>query len=90
MYLTFKNVAEKIDSILCSYLGLDNYSTRPEKIELISNNLFIKNTEFCKRHLHNILFEDMDLSKYSKEDKEKLGMAVGKSIAKNLVVKFID
>jgi hypothetical protein len=90
MDFTFKKLVTKIDSILCSYLGLDNFHTKPEKVELVANSLFIKNTEFCKRHLLNKRFEDMDLSEYSKEDKEKLGVAVGKSIAKNLIIKFVD
>lgn len=85
-----KKIAAKMDEIFCLYLGLDRSSVKPEEIKVISDTLIIKNTESNKRHVHTIFFDDMDLSQYSSDDKERLGIAVGKSIATNLVIKFSD
>lgn len=90
MNLLFKKAVEKIDLFFCSYLGLKEAYTKPEEIENISGNIFVKSTEPNKRHLHKNSFDDVYISQYSKEDKEKLGLAIGKSIATNLIVKFVD
>ena len=84
----FKVFLIKIDAFFCSYLGLSRTYSRPEKVAFISDSLFITNTESNKRHLHTIPFKEMNLSEYSDEDKDKLGKAIGKSIATNLIVKF--
>ena len=84
-----KNILKNLDSIFCAYLGLPRYQIKPETVELISGNLFIKNTEFNKRHLQKNLFNDINLSHYSDEDRNKLGKAIGKLIATNLVIKFV-
>ena len=85
-----KKFAVKIESIFCAYLGLKQTYIKPQIVEYSSNNLFVINTELGKRHLQKSLFKETDLSEYSNEDKEKLGKAVGKSIATNLIVKFVD
>lgn len=84
----FKNLLIKIDAVFCSYLGLSESYSKPEKVEFISNTVFITNTESNKRHVQTVPFNEMNLSEYSSEDKDKLGQAIGKSIATNLIVKF--
>ena len=78
----------KIDSFLCSYLGLNNSYSKPVEVEIISNNLFISNTESNKRHLQKNLFQNINVFDYSSDDRKKLGKAIAKTLATDLVITF--
>lgn len=83
-----KNILLKIDKVLCGYLGLDKSETTSHYIEKKGPKLVILNTESYKRHAQKMPLAKINLSTMNKENKEKLGAAVGKAIAKNLVISF--
>jgi len=83
-----KRFFSKLDTFACKYLGFNECYCKPQLVEFISNNLYITNTESNKRHLQTMPFSEINLSEYSDEDKSKLGKAIGKSIATNLIIKF--
>ncbi len=80
-----------IDTFICACIGLDSDESRLNKISNSSGNLLISNTEPYKRHLHIQKIEDFlehGLNKLSSESKGRLGIAIGKSMAKNLTILF--
>jgi hypothetical protein len=82
---------EMIDTFICACIGLDSDESRLNKISKVSGNLLISNTEPYKRHLHAQKIEDFlesGFNKLSIENKAKLGLAIGKSMAKNLTILF--
>lgn len=82
---------EIIDAFICEWIGLDSDESRLNKITHISGGLLVSNTEPYKRHLHAQKMEDFlegGFNKLSIENKAKLGLAVGKSMAKNLTILF--
>lgn len=86
-----KSLIKKIDIILCAYLGLDNEEVSPNTIKIVRGNLFISNTKSFKRHSYSQLWDEFvvnDFEQVHQPNKEKLGIAIGKAIAKNLVVSF--
>lgn len=89
--ILFTHLVNKIDWLLRFYFGLEKEEIKPQSIEIINNDIVIYNTNSFKRHLlmqgwEN--FSESDLKRTSPENKEKLGIAAGKSIAKNLVISF--
>lgn len=88
-----KNVLKKMDELFCTYLGLDSEIVSPNTVEIKKGQLLVTNTVSFKRH--NCVqkwdeFNATSLNKVSKDNKDKLGIAIGKAIAKNLVVSFDD
>jgi hypothetical protein len=86
-----KRLLSHLDKLLCRYLGLASMEVKPTTVKLIDGQLFVDSTESHKRHLHSKewgQFSQQDLHKMSEQNKQKLGLALGKVIAKNLVISF--
>lgn len=83
-----KNVLATMDKILCGFLGLDKDEIVPHLVEKKGNNIIIVNTESYKRHAQKIPINNINLGTMNNENREKLGQAIGKAIATNLVVSF--
>lgn len=85
------NILGSIDALICSYLGINSNETTPCQIKNTGGILSITNTEPFKRHIQVQKVDDFlndGFDKLSNANKRKLGLAIGKSIAKNLVISF--
>ena len=81
----------KIDGVLCAYLGLKAQEVTPNSLEIKDGQLFIHNTSSFKRHVNTESWEEFvehSFEHTTSENKEKLGLALGKSLANNLVISF--
>jgi hypothetical protein len=82
----------KLDKIICNYLGLiGNEDDRPRSIKIINNKIFIyKNAPF--QRLKSVEswkhFNDHGVQQADDINKQKIGIAAGKIIAKNLTISF--
>jgi len=86
-----KNVFKKLDRLVCQYLGLNEKQVRPDVIEVVNGQIVISSTESYKRHAHKQGWEEFkvsELQQISQTDREKLGVAMGKVIAKKLIISF--
>lgn len=87
-----KKILNKLDKLICNYLGLiGNEVDRPRSIKIINNDIYIfKNTPFqryksVESWTH---FNDHGIHQENNIFRMKIGIAAGKAIAKNLVVSF--
>lgn len=86
-----KNILEKLDSLFCKYLGFDRQVSTLSTILVKNKDIFISNNESYKRHQHRInwnVFASKNLPHLEEGNKKNLGIAMGKAIAKNLVISF--
>ncbi len=83
-----KKCLEILDWLLRCYFGFNQINTVPQQIEIQKNQLKIINTESYQRHSQKNLMNDINLSCMEDENKQKLGQAIGKAIAKNLKISF--
>lgn len=86
-----KYLLDKVDAILCKYIGISNDEVTPNYLMKFGHQLSISNTEPFKRHLYVQNIKDFftnDFKKLDYSSKQKLGVAIGKALAKNLVVSF--
>jgi hypothetical protein len=86
-----KGLLEKIDSVLCVYLGIETEKVHLNSTHRHKKELAITHTLSFKRHLLKeswAEFSSFSMKQASTEDCEKLGLAMGKAIAKKLVVSF--
>lgn len=89
--MDLKRFLLKIDYCVCRYLGIGTEQIYPSILRIRGKKLFVLSTSSYRRHL---LTEDWsDFSKTSLKQAnpdhiEILGVAVGKAIAKNLIVSF--
>ncbi|TAK74013.1 MAG: hypothetical protein EPO11_07490 [Gammaproteobacteria bacterium] len=86
-----KNILNKIDKALCYFFGLEQEVVSPYAVALKNNKLIISNTTSFKRHYYSQNWDKFGLANLkhiSQYHKEKLGIAMGKAIAKNLVITF--
>ena len=85
-------ILNKIDLVICSYLGLSGHEVdRPRTISIVNNNLFItKNLPFQRHKSYETLkcFSEGGIQGMDKKMREKIGIAAGKSIAKDLTISF--
>lgn len=79
---------EKIDRKVCSYLQLNAQYEKPCTVEFDGSNLFVISLESYKRHVHKVKWSMFNLDQTTQEDKKKLGIATGKSLAKHLTISF--
>lgn len=86
--VNMKTILAKVDKILCNYLGLDKAEITPHIVQLKGKQLMIVNTDSFKRHVEKTCISESNLKMMNIENKEKLGLAVGKAIASNLIVSF--
>ncbi len=80
----------RADDILCDYLGIDRkILDEPVLVRRIGGRLFIYVVCVHRRHLLKIPWDNltcMDVESLSPTTREKLGLAVGKLTANNLVI----
>ncbi len=84
-------LAKKLDSLFCVYLGINNEKIRPQSLCMKNNYLIVTSALPYKRHIFKEPWNDFnnnDLKKSNVIINEKIGLAVGKSIAKGLVISF--
>lgn len=89
--IAFKKVIEKIDTFLCSFFGLKSYETRLGSVHVINNEVIVSNLESHKRLFYKENWQDFTkatIKGISEDDKTKLGIALGKTLADNLVISF--
>jgi hypothetical protein len=82
------NILMRIDRLLCDFLGLDKIELVPHLVTKKGKELVVMNTESFKRHIQETSISELNLAMIDNENKKKLGIAVGKVIAKNLIVSF--
>lgn len=86
-----KKYFQKLDKVICNYLGVEREETRPEHIKTNNGKLKITNTISFKRHTVLESWENYQLTSINQtnpQNKEKLGLAAGKAVANNLVISF--
>jgi hypothetical protein len=86
-----KQLLEIIDYYICQYIGLDKKEVIPDVLKKTGNRFILVNTEPFKRHIYSEKWEDFLLMKFeemSESTKQKIGISMGKSLAKNLVISF--
>lgn len=82
---------KKLDRVLSNYLGIDSELTHPISVQIISNKIYITNALSYKRHKMKESWENFSIHSLKNtkiRESKKLGVALGKAIAKNLVIKF--
>ena len=89
--MDIKRVFNKIDKVICNYFGIEQDITKPTSVNLINNELFVTSTLPYKRHAIKESWDSysrFSVNKTNNRNLEKLGLATGKAIAKNLIVSF--
>jgi hypothetical protein len=87
----FKIVIKKTDQLLCNYLGLDRERVKPNSIKIKNNKFIITSTIPFKRHSFQEYWNEFNTTSFKQlydRDREKLGLAVGKVLAKDLIISF--
>lgn len=79
-----------LDKSICSYLGLKEEQITPHEVEMIDDELIVTSTTSFKRHVTREAWHQFSLfrTRINQDSLEKLGLAVGKALAKNFVVSF--
>lgn len=86
-----KKILEMIDNLICKCVGFDEQETTPDSLKKAGNKLILMNTESFKRHVHHEKldkFLSTHISKMSESTKQKVGISMGKALAKNLIISF--
>jgi hypothetical protein len=86
-----KTVIDFIDRCLCKYIGITKQDILPQSVKKTNNLVILLKTESHKRHSHEQSWEEFsqnDLENLSETAKQKLGVSLGKVIAKNLIISF--
>lgn len=85
-------ISKKLDSLFCLYLGITKEKIRPHSLCMKNNCLLVTSALPYKRHIFKEGWNDFSISDLKKTNhpqiKEKIGLALGKSIAKGLVISF--
>jgi phosphomevalonate kinase len=84
---------KKIDNYICQYFGIGEQKTVPTELRVQGKNLFVSSTDSFKRHhFHNRVdvFCAANIKQLDKINKKRLGSAIGKTLAKDLLISFED
>ena len=87
----FTQCLQKADQLICSYLGLKTEKTQPTKVVMSNGKMYVHSHQSYKRHQATSdwqSFQKVELAQTSPEQQEQLGVAMGKAVAKDLVVSF--
>lgn len=80
------------DKMICRYLGLSGSEVdRPRTIKIVNNDIVIvKNVPFQRHKSYESLshFNEHGINETDEINKQKIGMAAGKALAKNLKISF--
>lgn len=85
------NILEIVDKFFCRYLGLEKQAQTPNSVTILNKNILVSSTESFKRHKHHInwaSFASENLKQLEDGKKNNLGIAMGKAIAKHLIISF--
>ena len=80
-----------VDAFICRYVGMESQCATPSRVQWSDDQLMVLHAESYKRHLLPMTWQRFsrdELVDLSSEDKSRLGVAVGQSITKGLVVSF--
>lgn len=82
---------KKLDNSICQYLGIPKEKMRLHSFSVKNNSLIVTCAIPFKRHVfkeswNNLYFKE--LTKSQSKINDKIGLAVGKTIAKGLVISF--
>ncbi len=83
----------KLDKVLCKYFGFEKEEITPNTVEIGNNQVFISSSISFNRHSIKEkweIFSKDGLAQLNSENKQKLGLALGKAIAEQLVISFDD
>lgn len=86
-----KKILETIDNYLCKYIGLEKEEEQLDSLLKRGNHIFLCITESFKRYVRQDRLDNFlssDLEEINQVTREKLGISMGKVLAKNLVVSF--
>ena len=86
--IKMKKLLEIIERWLCYYFGLDKKNLIPQILKQKNGKLIIVNTEPYKRHTFATPADKMNLNLIDPSYKERLGIAMGKLMAKHLIISF--
>lgn len=89
--MCFKGLLENIDQWLCRYLSLHKESVWPTTLQSEQQKLFVGHTLSFKRHALKLPWQAFHLSQVTQVStlkRQQLGSAMGKSMAKGLVISF--
>ncbi len=80
-----------VERLMRAYLGLDRGKPCPVSVQMINGRLFVRSVFPYTRHL--IIkrwsdFDEDDIKQLPDEIRAKMGLAIGKVIAKHLVIRF--
>lgn len=77
---------DKIDSYICSYLGLEQDNPKASGVKLVKNKLMVQHTSPFKRHA--MISDWNNFCDFNARPSEMLGRVAGRAIANQLVVSF--
>ncbi len=89
--MSIKKLLTKIDHLICLYLGLKKEEFSPETVQIQNNQLIITSTSSFKRHGVKESWDEFHAGRIDRlkaHHREKLGIAIGKVLAKKLSVSF--
>ncbi|MDF1654829.1 MAG: hypothetical protein P1U34_06910 [Coxiellaceae bacterium] len=89
--MSTKGIFWIVDKLLCRYLGLKEESVVATSIDFVNNKISINSNTPYKRHNLKLswqYFSQLEINKKNKPNQERLGLALGNTIAKNLTVSF--
>lgn len=87
--MALKRIVESIDKVSAKILGLQN-NVRPNIVKKTNNSIVIYSNESNKRYIQSESIDEFlnSLSKVDKQDRQKLGVTLGKALGKDLVISF--
>lgn len=84
-------ILEMINTWICNYIGLNEQEITPDTLKKTGNKVELMNTESFKRHIHHEkwdTFLSTNFEEMNEPTKKKIGISMGKALAKNLVISF--
>lgn len=84
-------ILELIDTFICKCIGLNEQEMIPDTLKKTGNRVVLINTESFKRHIYPekwAKFLSKDFGEMNQCIKQKVGMSMGKALAKNLIISF--
>lgn len=86
-----KIAIERIDQVLCNYLGLNRERVKPNSIKTKNNKFIITSTLPFKRHSFQEYWNEFNTTSFKqlhRKDRERLGLSAGQILAKDLSISF--
>src|SRR3990167_3525401 len=84
-------ILEMINTLICKYIGFNEQEIIPDTLKKTGSKVVLMNTESFKRHIHHEKWDEFlsrNFEEINESTKIKVGISIGKVLAKNLVVSF--